>query len=157
MNNRKVFCHPSLCSSLPLTLQELLRHTVLHLRPYPLTSYSSITFRESNGSSGSQETHSILRCTTVHCRAHNCPLHVPIRRQINPVYALPSYRSTILILSFHLCLDFKSDLFPSNVPTKILYALLSCRVSAKCPAHLILLEMKNAKCPAHLILLEKKN
>jgi len=68
------------------------------------------------------------------------PLH--ILSQIDPVSQsilphLTSWRS-ILILSFHLCLDLPSDLFPSGFPTKTMYTPLLFPIRATSPAHFIL-------------------
>jgi len=50
-------------------------------------------------------------------RAHHSPSLVPILSQINPVQALPSY----FILSFHLRLGLRSNLFPSGFHTQTIF------------------------------------
>jgi hypothetical protein len=53
---------------------------------------------------------------------HKSPPLVPILSWINPVHTTPFYLRSILILSTHLQLGLSSGLFPSGLPTKILYA-----------------------------------
>jgi len=49
----------------------------------------------------------------IHYRVHNS-LHLDSTpSQMNPVHVLTPYLGYILILSSHLCLCFKSDVFPS--------------------------------------------
>jgi hypothetical protein len=56
------------------------------------------------------------------------------------IQSIPSYPRYILILSTHLCLGLPNGPFPSGFPTNILHAFVS-PIHAKCPAHLILLDL----------------
>jgi hypothetical protein len=60
-------------------------------------------------------------------------------RCIQSTISLPIYLRTILILSSHLRLDHPSGLFPSGIPTKILYTFLISPMCAKWPSHPIVL------------------
>jgi hypothetical protein len=60
---------------------------------------------------------------------------------ISPVHFSTYWRSS-LILSFHLSQGLPSDLFPSRLPTKILYAsLICCRDLSK------IRNLENTRCP----------
>jgi hypothetical protein len=61
---------------------------------------------------------------------------VPILSYINPIHTILSYLSKI-----HFNIVLPNGLFPSGFPTNILYVFLFYFIRAKCPAHLILLEM----------------
>jgi hypothetical protein len=79
----------------------------------------------------------------------NCRFITVITRarsiQFIPSHLL-SLRS-ILILPTNLVLGLPSGPFPSDFPTKILYAFLLCHIRATCPTHLILLgHVKWAPC-----------
>jgi hypothetical protein len=54
---------------------------------------------------------------------------------------LTQLRPVILIVYYHLCLGIPTDLFPSALPSKIVYAVLGSSICVACPAHLILLDL----------------
>jgi hypothetical protein len=61
---------------------------------------------------------------------------LPYPEPINPIYT-PILFTTILILTFHLCLGLPSGLLPFDFPTYPLHAFLFC------PTHLILFDFVN--------------
>jgi hypothetical protein len=78
---------------------------------------------EANSCSASQEIPRILCNSKLNYRVHNIPPLVPILSQINPTLSHPISLRPIL-LSSHLRLGLASGLYPSDFPTKILYAFL---------------------------------
>jgi hypothetical protein len=78
--------------------------------------------REATSCEANQEFPNISRNLKDYYSVNNSPPPVPILSQINPVHTTPSYLTSILILSFHLCLCLLSGLLPSGFRTKILYA-----------------------------------
>jgi len=58
------------------------------------------------------------------------------------IHSTPSHPVSLRysLVSSHLCLGLPSGLFPSQLPTKILYEFLSSPMCTTCPAHLILLD-----------------
>jgi hypothetical protein len=80
---------------------------------------------KANSHLASQEFLRLLWNLEVRYPAHNSPPLVPVLNQINPVHIphLISYRYIPISLS-HLRLDLPSGLFPSGLPTKILYSFL---------------------------------
>jgi hypothetical protein len=80
---------------------------------------------EAANCAATKEFPSILWNPKVHDHVHNRPPPVPILGQIDPVHTTPSYLSKILlILSTPLHLGLPSGLFPSGIPTNILYVFL---------------------------------
>jgi hypothetical protein len=96
---------------------------------------------EAANCAATQELTSILWKPKVHYRNNKSPPLVPILNQINPIHAIPFYLRHILILSAHLLLGLPSRLFPSGLPTNILYAFLFSPIRVTCPDHLILLHL----------------
>jgi hypothetical protein len=97
---------------------------------------------EANSCSDSQKIPRILWNPQVHYRIHKCLPPVLIVSQINPIHTSSLHFFKIhfnIIISFKLGLS--SSHFPSNLPTKTLYAPLLSPIRATCPAHLILLHM----------------
>jgi hypothetical protein len=75
---------------------------------------------EATSCAATQELPTILWNPNVHYRVNKYPPLVPILSQINPVHAIPSLLSKLHII-LHLRLGLPNGLFPSGVPTKILY------------------------------------
>jgi len=73
----------------------------------------------------------------VHYHIHKCPQPVLIwARSIQSMPSHPTSCRSILILSSHLCLGLLSGLFPSGLPTKIMYTpLLSPMCYMPRPSH----------------------
>jgi hypothetical protein len=66
---------------------------------------------EADNCAATQELPSVLWRLKVHRRVQKSPPLVPILCQINPIDTIPSYLSSILILSIRLCLGLPSGLF----------------------------------------------
>jgi hypothetical protein len=80
---------------------------------------------EANSNPATQEIPNILCNPKVHYRVYSSPSLVLILSQMNPVYTTTTYFSNIRFsLSAHLFLDLSSGIFPSGIPTKLLYALI---------------------------------
>jgi hypothetical protein len=79
---------------------------------------------EATNCAATQEFPNILWNPEVQYHVHKSPPLVTILSQIDPFHATPSYLRSILILSTHLHLGLPNGLFPSGLPTKILYAFL---------------------------------
>ena len=99
-------------------------------------------FWEDNRSLNSQEiTHIVWSPLTVEPDfISSRHLSVSWASSIQSTPHITSWRS-ILMLSSHLRLGLPGGLFPSDLPTKTLYALLLSLVRVTCPAHLIPLDL----------------
>jgi hypothetical protein len=71
---------------------------------------------EAANCAGTQELPSVLWNPKVHYRVHKSPPLVPILSQIDPIHTIPSYLSSILILSTHLRLGLLSGSFLLDFP-----------------------------------------
>jgi len=97
---------------------------------------------EANGHSSHsvrQEVPRLLWDTNVHDRVHNIPLLVPILSQMNPVHVFQPISLRSILISSHLNRCLPSGLFPSGLPTRILYPFLISSMRTTCPTRLILL------------------
>jgi hypothetical protein len=111
-----------------LNKESRLTHSLMELSPS----------RETVNCAATQELPSILWNPKVHYRVHkSLPLVIFWARSIQSIPSHPIYLRSILILSTHLRLG----LFPSGIPTNILYAFRFSLIRATYPAHLILLDL----------------
>ena len=98
---------------------------------------------EANRFSASQKITRILWNQKLYYHIHKCSSPVSILSQLDPAHTPHStFCVSILILSSHLRLGLPSGLFPSGFPTKTLYTPLLFPIRATCPAHFILLAVK---------------
>ena len=107
----------------------------LNLRDVVTKAMEQSASSEANCASASQQIPCFLRNRNFHCCVHKNPQLVPVLRQTNPFYAIPSNLKFILIVFSHLRLALPSGLFPSRFPPT-----LFSHIRAMCPAHLILLD-----------------
>jgi len=95
---------------------------------------------EANNQSASQEIPHLSCNLKVHYHIHKSPPLVLILGQTHPVHTFPLYFLTIHSnIIFPSCLGLPSGLFPSGLPTKILYEFLILPVHATCPTHQLML------------------
>jgi hypothetical protein len=118
--------------------------TLVYLLSYFVLTYllhAAESTWEANRSSASPGIPRILLNPKVHYRIYSRPPPDPILRQINPVHTLhPTSWRSILILSSLLRLSLPNGLFPSDFPTKTLFAPLLFTLRATCTVYLILLD-----------------
>ena len=96
---------------------------------------------EANRLSASQDIRRTLGNPKALCRIHKNPAPICILSQINPDHALcPPNPQNLLKIHFNIIypsrLGLQSGLFPSGIPTKILYAPWLSPIRAICPSHL---------------------
>ena len=107
----------------------------------PINSIQRSPSWETKMSSVSHEIPRILWKPAVHYRIHKSLPPVQILCHINTVHApKPTSWRSILLLSSHLNIGLASDISPSLLPSKSLYALILSSIRATWPAQLILLD-----------------
>jgi hypothetical protein len=90
-----------------------------------LTPWNRVLLEKLIVRSARQEIPRLLQNPTVYYCVHNSPPLVLIPNQINPIHT-PNPISLISILIFsHLSIRILSGLFPSDIPTKIMYVFLT--------------------------------
>jgi hypothetical protein len=129
--------------SMPCPWYLVQEHYQLQTRPAishlaVINSMELSTSPEVANCAANQEFPNILRNPKVHYRIHkNCSLSWA--KSIQSIWPHPKPTRPILILSSRLSLGLPSCLFPSDFPTKILYAFLLYPMRDTWPAHPILL------------------
>ena len=94
---------------------------------------------EANRFSASQEIPRNLWDTKVHYSIHKCPLPAHILSHLGSDHAPhPTSWRPFVILFSHLCLGLLNGLFPSGLPTNILYTPLLSPIRVTCPTDIIL-------------------
>jgi hypothetical protein len=94
-------------------------------------------FSEANSHSASQQIPRPVWKPKVHYRVHKSPPLIPIRSQMHPVHAFPSYIPKIhtnVISNLYLGLPTR---LLSGFPNQILYAFLISPMHVTCTAHLV--------------------
>jgi hypothetical protein len=82
----------------------------------------------------------IPRNLQVYHHMHKSTPPVPILGQVNQVHTLPIFLRLILVLPFHLRLDFLSGFLPFRLSNQHFVAFLVVPTRAICSVHLILLD-----------------
>ena len=95
---------------------------------------------EANRSSAGQEIPCILLNLKFHYPNYKSSPLVSVLSQINPAYDPSHFLKVCFNIIFPSTLTLPSGHFPSDLPTKTLYAPIVTLIRATCPTHLILLD-----------------
>ena len=136
------FCVLSILPNYASTNKCRIVHLLVLIQYLPTYSIEQSPLWDANWFSASQKIPRILWSLKVHYSSYKCQPPVRVLSEIIAVHDPPSHFLKIHPKNYScLCLGLQSCLFPSGVPTKTLYTPPFSSIHAKCPAHLILLNL----------------